>query len=139
MCKPIGRRFCTSKALTALLAQAASAHPPYAERLAALHNEVLGIVEHAMRQSLAGNPRAAVRELIAQGEATCNAKIIESAWGVLKRYESRIEDAAALAELIQPLRTRYQSYTNKPVIGDKAARQAGGVSLRVMDVATVDT
>lgn len=135
----LGRRFCTSKALTALLAQAASAHPPYAERLAALHNEVLGIVEHAMRQSLAGNPRAAVRELIAQGEATCNAKIIESAWGVLKRYESRIEDAAALAELIQPLRTRYQSYTNKPVIGDKAARQAGGVSLRVMDVATVDT
>ncbi|MCX7693647.1 response regulator [Tepidimonas taiwanensis] len=135
----LGRRFCTSKALTALLAQAASAHPPYAERLAALHNEVLGIVEHAMRQSLAGNPRAAVRELIAQGEATCNAKIIESAWGVLKRYESRIEDAAALAELIQPLRTRYQSYTNKPVIGDKAARQAGGVSLRVMDVATADT
>ncbi|WP_043703843.1 response regulator [Tepidimonas taiwanensis] len=135
----LGQRFCTSKALTALLAQAASAHPPYAERLAALHNEVLGIVEHAMRQSLAGNPRAAVRELIAQGEATCNAKIIESAWGVLKRYESRIEDAAALAELIQPLRTRYQSYTNKPVIGDKAARQAGGVSLRVMDVATADT
>lgn len=135
----LGRRFCTSKALTALLAQAASAHPPYAERLAALHNEVLGIVEHAMRQSLAGNPRAAVLELIAQGEATCNAKIIESAWGVLKRYESRIEDAAALAELIHPLRTRYQSYANKPVIGDKAARQAGGVSLRVMDVATVDT
>lgn len=134
----LGRRFCTSKALTALLAQAANAHPPYAERLSTLHNEVLGIVEHAMRQSLAGNPRAAVLELIEQGRATCNAKIIESAWGVLKRYESRIDDAAALADVIQPLRERYQSYANKSVIGDKAARQAGGVSLRVMDVKTVE-
>ncbi|MEW6695007.1 Chemotaxis protein CheY [Tepidimonas thermarum] len=134
----LGRRFCTSKALTALLAQAANAHPPYAERLSALHNEVLGMVEHAMRQSLAGNPRAAVLELIEQGRSTCNAKIIESAWGVLKRYESRIDDAAALAETIQPLRERFQSYANKPVIGDKAARQAGGVSLRVMDVKTVE-
>ncbi|TSE37913.1 Chemotaxis protein CheY [Tepidimonas fonticaldi] len=134
----LGRRFCTSKALTALLAQAANAHPPYAERLSTLHNEVLGIVEHAMRQNLAGNPRAAVLELIEQGRATCNAKIIESAWGVLKRYESRIDDAAALADVIQPLRERYQSYANKSVIGDKAARQAGGVSLRVMDVKTVE-
>jgi len=134
----LGRRFCTYKALTALLAQAANAHPPYAERLSTLHNEVLGIVEHAMRQSLAGNPRAAVLELIEQGRATCNAKIIESAWGVLKRYESRIDDAAALADVIQPLRGRYQSYANKSVIGDKAARQAGGVSLRVMDVKTVE-
>ncbi|MGQ9725023.1 MAG: response regulator [Tepidimonas sp.] len=135
----LGRRFCTSKALTALLAQAANAHPPYAERLSALHNEVLGIVEHAMRQSLAGNPRAAVLELIEQGRSTCNAKIIESAWGVLKRYEARIEDAPALADIIQQLRDRYQSYANKPVIGDKAARQAGGVSLRVMDVKTIET
>ena len=135
----LGRRFCTSKALTALLAQAANAHPPYAERLSALHNEVLGIVEHAMRQSLAGNPRAAVLELIEQGRSTCNAKVIESAWGVLKRYESRIQDAAALADMIQPLRERYQSYANKPVIGDKAGRQAGGVSLRVMDVKTVES
>lgn len=134
----LGRRFCTSKALTALVAQSAAAHPPYAERLTALHNEVLGIVEHAMRQSLAGNPRAAVLELIQQGQATCNAKIIESAWGVLKRYEARIPDAAELAPIIQPLRERYQSYANKPVIGDKAARQAGGVSLRVMDVKTID-
>lgn len=134
----LGRRFCSSKALTALLAQAASPHPPYAELLSSLHNEVLGIVEHAMRQSLLGNPRAAVLELIEQGRTTCNAKIIESAWGVLKRYESRIEDAAALADVIQPLRDRYQSFANKPVIGDKAARQAGGVSLRVMDVKMIE-
>lgn len=134
----LGRRFCTTKALTALLAQAAAAHPPYAERLAGLHHEVLGIVERAMRLALAGQPRAAVLELLAQGEATCNTKIIESAWGALKRYEARIEDAAELAPRIQALRTRYQSWANRPVIGDKAARQSGGVSLRVMDVKSVE-
>ncbi|MFN3956041.1 MAG: response regulator [Tepidimonas ignava] len=135
----LGRRFCTSKALTALLAQAASAHPPYAERLSALYNDVLSLIEGAMRHSLAGNPRAAVLELLAHGEATCNAKIIESAWGTLKRYQARIDDAEALAARLQPLRTRYQSWANKPVIGDKAARQAGGVSLRVMDVKSTET
>ncbi|TSE30104.1 response regulator [Tepidimonas charontis] len=135
----LGRRFCTSKALAALLAQAAAPHPPYAVRLMALHHEVLGIIERAMRQSLAGNPRAAVLELLQQGADTRNAKIIESAWGVLKRYEVQITDAAALAEQIQPWRQRYQSFANRPLIGDKAARQAGGVSLRVMDIKTVET
>jgi CheY-like chemotaxis protein len=134
----LGRRFCASKALTALLAQAASPHPPYAEKLSAVHAEVLDIIEHAMRQILAGNPRAAVVELLHQGRRTGNAKIIESAWGVLKRYEARIDDAPTLAEAIQALRDRYQSFANKPVIGDKAARQAGGVSLRVMDVKTIE-
>jgi hypothetical protein len=103
-----------------------------------VHAEVLDIIEHAMRQILAGNPRAAVVELLHQGRRTGNAKIIESAWGVLKRYEARIDDAPTLAEAIQALRDRYQSFANKPVIGDKAARQAGGVSLRVMDVKTIE-
>lgn len=134
----LGRRFCTSKALTALLSQAASAHPPYAQRLTAIYHEVLAIIEHAMRQSLAGNPGATVLELLHHGQTTCNTKIIESAWGTLKRYESRIDDAPALAERIQALRNRYQSWANRPVIGDKNGRQAGGVSLRVMDVESAE-
>jgi len=129
----LGRRFCTTKALTELLAQAASAHPPYADKLTAMHAEVLAIIEHAMRQSLAGNPRAAVVELLAQGRQTCNAKIIESAWGVLKRYEERIEDAEALSTEVQELRNRYQTQASRPAIGDKNLRQSGGVSLRLMD------
>lgn len=129
----LGRRFCTTKALTELLAQAASAHPPYADKLTAMHSEVLTIIEHAMRQSLAGNPRAAVVELLAQGRQTCNAKIIESAWGVLKRYEERIEDAEALSTEVQELRNRYQTQASRPAIGDKNLRQSGGVSLRLMD------
>lgn len=129
----LGRRFCTSKALTELLAQSASAHQPYADRLTTMYSEVVAIIEHAMRQSLAGNPRAAVAELLAQGRETCNAKVIESAWGVLKRYEDRIDDAESLATEVQALRTRYQTHANRPAIGDKNLRQSGGVSLRLMD------
>jgi hypothetical protein len=87
-----------------------------------------------MRQSLAGNPRAAVLELRDDALRTQNAKVIESAWGVLKRYETRIDDAAALATEIQALRVRYASFASRPVIGDKNLRQSGGVSLRMMDI-----
>lgn len=131
----IGLRFCTSKALTELLAKAAVAHPPYAERLADTLTQVLHMIEKAMRQSLAGNPRGAVLELRDDALNTQNAKVIESAWGVLKRYEARIEDAGALATEIQALRVRYASFASRPVIGDKNLRQSGGVSLRVMDIA----
>jgi tetratricopeptide (TPR) repeat protein len=131
----IGLRFCTSKALTELLAKAAVVHPAYAERLGEMLTQVLHMIEKAMRQSLAGNPRAAVLELRDDALNTQNAKVIESAWGVLKRYEARIEDAAALGTEIQALRVRYASFASRPVIGDKNLRQSGGVSLRVMDVA----
>ena len=131
----IGLRFCTSKALTELLAKAAVAHPPYADRLGDTLTQVLHMIEKAMRQSLAGNPRAAVLELRDDALNTQNAKVIESAWGVLKRYEARIDDAPALATEIQALRVRYASFASRPVIGDKNLRQSGGVSLRVMDIA----
>jgi len=131
----IGLRFCTSKALTELLAKAAVAHPSYAERLGEMLTQVLHMIEKAMRQSLAGNPRAAVLELRDDALNTQNAKVIESAWGVLKRYEARIDDAAALGTEIQALRVRFASFASRPVIGDKNLRQSGGVSLRLMDIA----
>lgn len=131
----IGLRFCTSKALTELLAKAAALHPPYAQQLTDTLGHVLHMIEKAMHQSLAGNPRAAVLELRDDALATQNAKIIESAWGVLKRYEHRIDDAPALGKEVQALRVRYASFASRPVIGDKNLRQSGGVSLRVMDIA----
>jgi hypothetical protein len=135
----LGLRFCTSKALTELLAKAVVMFPPYAEKLLDIHGTVLSIIEKAMRQSLAGNPKAATVELLEAGTNTRNAKIIESAWGVLKRYETRIEGAAEVSADIQGLRSRYNTIASKPVIGDKNLRQSGGVSLRVMDAKSAET
>lgn len=137
--RTLGRRFCTSKAISELLAKAAQPHQPYAEIVLGIHSQVLHTIERAMRNTLAGNPRNAVLELLQAAEETLNAKTIESAWGVLKRYENRIEDAATLAAQIQDLRTRYMTQANKPVLGDKSLRQSGGISLRVMDSKNPET
>ena len=98
------------------LALPARAAPTAPRRASAARATLRGVAVRA--PAVLGSPRHTRGALVVRGDA--------------------IDDAAALADVIQPLRERYQSYANKPVIGDKAARQAGGVSLRVMDVKTVE-
>ncbi len=130
----LGLRFGTSKALTELLVRAAEAYTPYAETVGETHTSILKQTEQAVRLGLEGNPAGAVAALLRLGNSTQNTKVIESAWGVLNRYKDRIENADALRDEVQALRTRYTSYANRVAIGDKNLRQAGGVSLRMMDV-----
>jgi CheY-like chemotaxis protein len=132
--RTLGLRFCTSKALTELLLKSAGAYPPYTHALGEAHTTVMKHIELAVRLSLGGDPRGAVTSLVRLGHDTQNTKVIETAWGVLKRHEARIEDATQLAADTQALRTRYTSFANRIAIGDKNLRQAGGVSLRVMDI-----
>lgn len=134
--RTLGLRFCTSKALTELLLKSVEAHPPYAQALSDTHGTIMKQIELAVRLSLGGDPRHAVTSLVRLGHETQNTKVIETAWGVLKRHEARIEDAALLTADTQALRTRYTSFANRIAIGDKNLRQAGGVSLRVMDIKT---
>ena len=65
--------------------------------------------------------------------SSLNAKIIETAWRVLQRYQGDIYNAAELTEKIQPWRQTLGTAYNKPVLGDRNMRQSGGVSLRGMD------
>ncbi|HEX5807002.1 MAG TPA: response regulator [Macromonas sp.] len=132
-------RFGTSKALTELLARSAEAYPPYAEKINEAHTIILKRMEQAVRLGLDGNPTGAVQGLLELAHRTQNTKVIESAWGMLNRYKDRIENADTLRDEVQALRVRYTSYANRVAIGDKALRQAGGVSLRVMDVKSDDT
>jgi CheY-like chemotaxis protein len=137
--RQLGLRFCTSRAVAELLAKAAVGYPPYADSLATIHTEVVHMIEQAMRHTLSGQPRNAVLDLMNKAENTLNAKMIESAWGVLKRYEARIDDAAQLQTQVQAFRTRFMTHLNKPALGDKGLRQSGGVSLRVMDLKPPDS
>lgn len=75
--------------------------------------------------------------MLAQGSASFNNKVIETAWLVLKRYEAKIPNAAELAAKLQPLRQLLGTAYNKPVLGDRNLRQSGGVSLRGMDTPPV--
>lgn len=130
----LGRRFCTSKALTELVMRAAEAYPPYAERIGECQTNLLRQQEQAVKLGMGGDGLGATLRLLKLGEETLNSKVIESAWGVFKRYESTIENAEQLATHIQTLRARFQTQSSRGALGDKALRQSGGVSLRVMDV-----
>jgi uncharacterized protein YdaU (DUF1376 family) len=125
----VGLRFCTNRSMTELLAGAAAVHPPYAERVREAHTQILKLTEHAMMISMEGDPGAAVKNLIFHGSSTLNGKLIETAHLVLHRYAEKIADAHSLTETIQELRTRFATYSTKPVLGEQK-RQAGGLTLR---------
>ena len=124
-------RFCTSRALTELLACAAVGRQDFINRVRNAHTQVLKLTEEAMSLTLKGDPQAAVVKLLEDGEKTLNAKIIESAHLVLQRYQPRIPDHAALTKKAQILRDRYRTTDIHAGLGEQAhtGRAAGGLSL----------
>lgn len=127
----MGLRFCTSRALTELLACAAVGRQDFINRVRAAHSDILKLTEQAMTLSLKGDPQSAAIKLIEDGERTLNAKLIESAHLVLQRYEQRIPDHAELLKKAQDLRERYRTTDIHAGLGEQAAtgRAAGGLSL----------
>ena len=126
----IGMRFCTSRSLTEMLAGAAAIHPPYAERIRASQAHTLKLTENAMTLSMAGDPKAAVKNLVFHGGATLNGKLIETAYLVLQRYATKIAEPQHLTDIVNELRARFGTNTNaSPILGDQK-RQAGGLTLR---------
>jgi tetratricopeptide (TPR) repeat protein len=127
----MGLRFCTSRALTELLACAAVGRQDFINRVRNAHAQILKLTEEAMSLSLKGDPQSAVIKLLQDGEQTLNAKIIESAHLVLQRYQSRIPDHPALLKKAQVLRVRYRTTDIHAGLGEQAhtGRAAGGMSL----------
>jgi CheY-like chemotaxis protein len=127
----IALRFCTSRALSELLARAADVHPPHAERVREAQHRIGELAEQAMSHTLAGNARAAVKALIAHGGRTGNLKLIDTARLTLQRHHERISDAGELSGLVDDLRRRYAPSAGTPPLGQGQGRSAGGLTLRV--------
>jgi tetratricopeptide (TPR) repeat protein len=127
----MGLRFCTSRALTELLACAAVGRQDFINRVRAAHSEILKLTEQAMALSLKGDPQGAVIRLLEEGERTLNAKLIESAHLVLQRYQQRIPEHEQLLKKAQVMRERYRTTDIHAGLGEQAAtgRAAGGLSL----------
>ena len=113
-------RFCTSRALTELLACAAVGRNDFINRIRNAHSDILKLTEEAMTLSLRGDPQSAVVKLLADGERTLNAKIIESAHLVLQRYEARIPDHEELQKKAQAMRERYRTTDIHAGLGEQA-------------------
>ncbi|OIN90552.1 MAG: response regulator [Comamonadaceae bacterium CG1_02_60_18] len=133
----LGLRFGGTRLQSELLANAASVHPPYAEQVRGANARVLKLAEVAMAQTLAGDPGAAVMELLAQGQQTLSSKLIETAYLVLNRYRAQIAQADTLETQVRMLRERFNSNGSRPTLGEQK-RQAGGLSLR-SDISTPTT
>lgn len=125
----IGMRFSTGRSMNELLAGAAGVHPPYAERLRVAGSHVLKLAETALTLSLGGDPSGAVRDLLAHGNQTLNAKLIETARLVLQRYEGRIPEALEFETAVQEWRQQYGNPSLRPALTEQG-RAAGALNLR---------
>ena len=125
----LGMRYCNNRAMTELLAGAASAYAPYAERIRESSVKILKINEQAMQLSLSGDPKAAVMNLIFHSNATLSGRLIENAFLVLNRYADKIDDAESMKDMVQDMRTRFAVGKTRPALGGQQ-RLAGGLTLR---------
>lgn len=124
-------RFCTSHALTELLACAATGRQDFIHRVRNAHAQILKLTEEAMTMSLDGDPQAAVLKLLEDGEQTFNAKLIETAHLLLERHHASIPEHVALLNKAELLRDRYRTTDIHAGLGEQAptGRAAGGLSL----------
>ncbi|MBU0587724.1 MAG: tetratricopeptide repeat protein [Gammaproteobacteria bacterium] len=125
----LGLRFCTSRPMSELLASGVAKQPEYAQRIRDCQVRISKATDDALTLSLRGDPTAAFDRLVESGEATRNAKLIETAYLVHQRYEAKIQDAPMRAETIGKLRTLYSTANLRQTVG-APARQAGGLVLR---------
>ncbi|MDP3700452.1 MAG: response regulator [Hylemonella sp.] len=125
----LGLRFSTGRSMSELLAGAAGVHPAYAERLRTASAHALKLAEAAMALSLGGDPAGAVRNLLVHGNTTLNAKLIETAHLVLKRYADKIPEAVEFETAVAAWRSRYGSPSLRAALSEQA-RPAGALSLR---------
>jgi tetratricopeptide (TPR) repeat protein len=126
----LGLRFASSKGLTELLAGAASAHPPFAERVRQSHLRISEMAEQAVTHTVQGNHRSAVLALLGHAERTYNAKLIDMARMTLQRHAPRIDDAAGLQQRADALRDLYGVSVSAAMLGQAGGRQPGALNLR---------
>lgn len=125
----LGKRFCSNRSLTELLASSSSAYTPYADRIRAAQTTVLEFAETAMSLSMAGDPTSAVKNLLILGKETLNSRLIDNAYQLLQRNGTKIDQAESLQASVQELRSTYGIGGGRASLGAQK-RQAGGLVLR---------
>ncbi len=126
----IGLRFCVSKASTEVLAAAMRRHPEAPEWMRHSNSRVMKLAETAMNHSLRGEPAMAVTTLLASGEETGNAKLIEMASLMAKRHQERIPEVGPLLAKAATLSHRYCQPMSHIAGVRRTNRSAGGMVLR---------
>ncbi len=106
----LARRFTVSKTTCEMLVSAARHQEELAGPIRLGYAHISAMAEAAVSLSVAGNPHAAVSELLSQAEQTLNSKLLDLAAHTLDRHRAAISDATELQARVDALRSRYHSY-----------------------------
>lgn len=135
MIERVGMRYCVSKAMAEVLVACSGRSEPAVGILRSCQARVFATAEQAMESSMQGKPAAAVESLLATGEATLNAKLLELAGHIVRRHEAALPDAQALSERAAALVGRF-SRSSSHISGiQRSGRSPGGLQLRVRSAA----
>lgn len=126
----IALRFCTSKASSDMLAITAQATEEHAKLIAQTYQTITDTAEKALTDAKSVSAQEAIRNLLAFGSKTGNAKLLDLSDMMMNRYRSNIPDAEALSEQINALREQYCRHVLHVQLGSTTGRQAGGLNLR---------
>jgi tetratricopeptide (TPR) repeat protein len=126
----LAMRFSVSRAIGEVLVAAAR---PVASAQATIRRcqaRVAQLAEQALERAMGGAADAAVRDLLAHGQATLNAKLLELAARLARRYASTVEDHQALAA--QAVATVQRACRgNNHIAGiQRSGRSPGGLQMR---------
>ncbi|MBT0568990.1 response regulator [Curvibacter sp. CHRR-16] len=120
----LGMRFCTTRALSDLLAACAKSYPPYVEKIEKCQAQVLEYAEVAVSLSMHGNPTAAVNNLLIHGRRTLNTRLLDNAFQLLNKHKQKVENYSAQLDAVERLRKELE-----PPRFER--RQAGGLAMRI--------
>jgi CheY-like chemotaxis protein len=126
----IAMRFCTSKAIGEVLVASARRCPRDEAVIRRCQAHVSQLAEQAMELALRGDAEGAARTLLAEGESTLNAKLLEMAALVARRYHATFDDADALAERARTTLQRTCRAGNHIAGIQRSGRSPGGLQIR---------
>jgi tetratricopeptide (TPR) repeat protein len=106
----LARRFCINKGMTDMLAMMVHAHEPYEAIVRDSYRKLVTLAETSLSRSKAGEANASITELVNQGSATGNTRMIELADMLRQRYH----DQALDPEVLQKLEELQARYVRKP-------------------------
>lgn len=102
----LARRFCINKGMTDMLAMMVHAHEPYEAIVRNSYRKLVTLAETSLSRAKAGEANATIAELVNQGAATGNTRMIELADMLRQRYHDQSLDADVLQKL-EELQARY--------------------------------
>lgn len=135
LARSIGMRFCVSRSATAVLLASARRSEAVTRILRDCQAEIAQIAETAMRQALQDDAGQAIRQLLAHGAATHNARLIALAGQLLKRHGTGLPDADALREQVAALQASHCRPLTHIAGIRRSGRSTGGLLIRMQPMA----